>query len=391
MSKDATNAASEIVDESQSHAASTSRNFPAWQNALAGGVAGLSSRMATAPLDLVRIRRQLAVSHSNSSKQATESILSTWRSIMEKEGGVTALFRGNLAAVYLWISYSAVQFSLYNATKEALHKLVNANEHANSTNNNTHTLQSVVTFVSGATAGSCATLATYPFDVCRTAFAARGKFETTPQSTAMPFSSLVDPWYDGKQQQQAMREHVYTFKSRATLSPPPSSLLQFAKHLHRQQGYRGFYAGVGPAIVQIIPYMGVNFTIYEYLTMPLSNDDHDQRHGSRRLMNSAYAGSISGAVSKILVYPLDTVKRRLQGQALSVLLYSENESSSLQVTRSNVRYRNMVHCMRTMYRREGFLALYKGLVPAVYKSTVATALSFAVFQWTRDVLQNVSS
>jgi solute carrier family 25 thiamine pyrophosphate transporter 19 len=363
--------------------------------------------MATAPLDLIRIRRQLAVGNIHHRHQmthnTTESILQSWRTIVANEGGVKALFRGNLSAVYLWISYSAVQFSLYTSTKEQLHEILR--NMRLSKHYNANQLSSLVAFVAGATAGSCATLATYPFDVTRTAFAARGKVVTTimqqqhftPQQ--VPFSSLIDPSYQRPNFVQA----AVSLSSTRLL--PPTSLAQFVKQLYQQQGFRGFYAGVGPAIVQIIPYMGVNFTIYEYLTRTnnvlesalakISTRTLDNPHAFPQglVLVSACAGSISGAVSKMLVYPLDTVKRRLQGQALSVLLVESplpGGTSDGRTTYQSPHYRNMIHCMVTMYRGEGYLAFYKGMAPAVYKSTIATALSFAVFQWTKHALHTSS-
>jgi solute carrier family 25 thiamine pyrophosphate transporter 19 len=319
--------------------------YPSWHNAVAGGVAGLASRMATAPLDLIRIRRQLAVSEVI---YPSESIYQTWTNIVKNEGGVTALFRGNMAAVYLWVGYSAVQFSLYNSTKEYLQK--SEMMHFNST---------MIAFTAGATAGSFATLASYPLDVCRTAFAARGKYSksmplttmSSRQATAahMPFSSLVEPCF--KKSPAGIR-HTVT---------PPISLADFAAKLYQQRGLTGFYAGVGPAIVQIIPYMGLSFAIYEYLT----TDNH--------VVGSAYAGSISGAFSKIVVYPLDTVKRRMQGQALSY---------------GNYYYRNTTDCIVTIFREEGCFAFYKGIVPAVMKSAIATGLTFAFFRLTKNTLED---
>lgn len=129
--------------------------YPSWHNAVAGGIAGAGSRMATAPLDLIRIRRQLAPV----TLYPSESLWQSWVNIVRNEGGVTALFRGNLAAVSLWVGYAAVQFSVYTRTKDYCLVVISPTGAA---------------FVSGAVAGTVATLATYPFDVCRTTFAAKG-------------------------------------------------------------------------------------------------------------------------------------------------------------------------------------------------------------------------
>jgi hypothetical protein len=66
------------------------QQYPAWHNAVVGGAAGAVSRMATAPLDLILIRRQL----TPRTLYPSESITETWRKIVLNEGGISAVFRG---------------------------------------------------------------------------------------------------------------------------------------------------------------------------------------------------------------------------------------------------------------------------------------------------------
>jgi solute carrier family 25 thiamine pyrophosphate transporter 19 len=98
-------------------------------------------------------------------------------------------------------------------------------------------------------------------------------------------------------------EHV-ALPNNGTIPAAPRTFAEFTRYLYQSKGIRGFYAGAFPAVIQIIPYMGMNFAIYDLLTSK-----------ERSVGLSAYAGSISGAVSKIMVYPMDTVKRRLQAEA----------------------------------------------------------------------------
>ncbi len=83
-------------------------DYPRWHDIVAGAVAGLASRLITAPLDLVKIRLQL---NSPDTTAGGLGIFSTIVKIVRTEGGVRSLFRGNLSATYLWIGYAAVQFS----------------------------------------------------------------------------------------------------------------------------------------------------------------------------------------------------------------------------------------------------------------------------------------
>jgi solute carrier family 25 thiamine pyrophosphate transporter 19 len=209
-------------------------------------------------------------------------------------------------------------------------------------------------------------------------------------------------------------------------------LIQFVQQMYQKQGLRGFYAGVTPALIQIIPYMGCNFAIYDYLTTrptTMNDNSHNHHHNSNNNNSnqhpkppsskisiglSAYAGSISGAISKMIVYPLDTVKRRLQSQAF----FTTTSSSHLWSVESHVRhphdtatsssppsvpnhhsndsqyphrnrhqqYRGMYDCIRSIYQNEGILAFYRGIVPSVLKTAIATSLTFSCFRWTQNTL-----
>lgn len=287
---------------------SIATDSPHWHKLVAGAVAGGGARIFTAPLDLARIRRQLYPSSTSG------NIVKALYNIAIDEGGIRALFRGNVPATWLWMGYSAVQFSVYDVSSHTLSQM--------------NLSPTQVAFVAGANAGVCATLSTYPLDICRTAFAAQG------------LTSSAEP----------------TFKS-------PTSMRQFARRMYKQLGWRGFFAGSGPAVVQIIPYMGLNFSLYEVLV--------NSEYASVSL--SGMAGAVSGFVSKLVVYPLDTVKKRMQVQAVS----------------QQIRYSNPCDCLVMVARTEGVKTLYFGLVPSVLKNSIATGLSFAFFTFTMHSLSTL--
>lgn len=81
-------------------------------DAVAGGCAGATARMLTAPFDVLKIRFQLQ--SQNDPKYKT--ILQSFRRVITDEG-ILALWKGNLSASYLWVSYMTVQFSMYGVLK----------------------------------------------------------------------------------------------------------------------------------------------------------------------------------------------------------------------------------------------------------------------------------
>jgi solute carrier family 25 (mitochondrial thiamine pyrophosphate transporter), member 19 len=165
-------------------------------------------------------------------------------------------------------------------------------------------------------------------------------------------------------------------------SPLPRTLFDFARQLFRQKGIGGFYAGSGPAVMQIIPYMGLNFALYDWLTSENASTVSPTAattapSSTTTISSAAYAGSLSGALSKICVYPLDTVKRRLQAQAFFAPPYGHET------------YRGMWDCIVSIHAREGIKAFYRGMVPSVLKTAISTSLTFALFRWTMNTLQGI--
>lgn len=78
-----------------------------------------------------------------------------------KEEGIRGLYKGNMPAEYLYLSYSAVEFWAYKELEQAF-EIVDKN------GNVPHSMK---TFGCGMIAGCAATAATYPFDLLRTRFA----------------------------------------------------------------------------------------------------------------------------------------------------------------------------------------------------------------------------
>ncbi|KAK6596877.1 mitochondrial deoxynucleotide carrier [Botrytis cinerea] len=178
------------------------------QSMIAGATAGLIARFVIAPLDVVKIRLQLQ-SHSASDPLSQRDLrgspiykgtIPTIKRIFREEG-LAALWKGNVPAELMYVSYSAIQFTTYRSVTLGLqdafgeHRLPAAAE----------------SFIAGASAGAVATTATYPLDLLRTRFAAQGI------------------------------ERVYT------------SLRSSIRDIAISEGPRGFFQGLGAGVGQIVP------------------------------------------------------------------------------------------------------------------------------------------
>lgn len=271
---------------------------------LAGAIAGAAARLVTAPFDVLKIRFQLQFAD----KVKYTSMAQAFATVI-KEEGLVGLWKGNISATYLWISYAMVQFGTYGFLRQTFDHIpdpfiskINANcalfddpttcRKATALDDKPkqgRAWKAFLLFLAGAGAGISATSATYPFDIMRTQFAIQGK------------------------------EKAFT------------SMHSFITHTFRTQGVKGFYAGLSPAVVGIAPYMGLNFAIYESVkafsespifsfNRPRATIDHDERsalssiggnenrgHVARAIgsiFRKGACGAIAGGVSKFIVYPL---------------------------------------------------------------------------------------
>ncbi|KAI0540756.1 mitochondrial carrier domain-containing protein [Xylaria digitata] len=237
----------------------------------AGATAGLISRFVIAPLDVVKIRLQLQ-SHSLSDPLSHKDLrgspiykgtVRTLQHIVKHEG-ITGLWKGNVPAEMMYVSYAAVQFTAYRSMTMLLHRFFGKENPLP---------KAAESFISGAAAGATATATTYPLDLLRTRFAAQGN------------------------------DRVYT------------SLRRAIWEIRRDEGIKGFFRGLTPGLAQIIPFMGIFFALYETVRLPLGQLDLPWGSGD------ATAGVLASVVAKTGVFPLDLVRKRIQVQGPTRSLY----------------------------------------------------------------------
>ena len=218
------------------------------------------SRFCIAPLDVVKIRLQLQP-HSLSDPLSCDGIkgptykgvFPTLRAIAKQEG-IRALWKGNIPAELMYVTYGGMQFVAYRGFTQLQQS------------SPFKVPDSAQSFASGAGAGAIATVVTYPLDLLRTRFAAQGT------------------------------ERVY------------AGLLGAVRDIARDEGTRGYFRGLSASLGSIVPYMGLFFTSYEFF--------HQQLGGVKLPLSSgdAAAGVLASVVAKTATFPLDLVRKRLQVQ-----------------------------------------------------------------------------
>ncbi|KAK2592852.1 mitochondrial thiamine pyrophosphate transporter [Conoideocrella luteorostrata] len=294
----------------------------------AGATAGLVSRFIVAPLDVVKIRLQLQPYSLSDpltplrSAPAYRGTVATLNHILKHEG-LTALWKGNVPAELLYVCYASIQFTTYRATTQFLQTALP-----------TRLPDAAESFIAGASSGALATTITYPLDLLRTRFAAQG------------------------------RRRIY------------SSLRGAISDIKRDEGFRGFFRGIGPGIGQIVPFMGIFFVAYEGLRVKMAGLNMPWGSGD------ATAGVIGSVIAKTSIFPLDLVRKRIQVQGPTRGNYVYGDIPE---------YSSAFRAISSIVRTEGFRGLYKGLPISLIKSAPASAITVWTYERSLRMIMGLDS
>ncbi|SCV00017.1 LANO_0F04786g1_1 [Lachancea nothofagi CBS 11611] len=296
----------------------------------AGGMAGAVSRTVVSPFERVKILLQV----QSSTQAYNQGVFGAVKQIYVEEG-IPGLLRGNGLNCVRIFPYSAVQFVVYDFCKRQWFQL-DATATANQSRNHNQQLHGWQRLVGGATCGFCSVLATYPLDLIRT----RLSIQT---------ANLA--------------------RLKSSSAKPPGVWELLVKTYVQEGGIAGLYRGFWPTSIGVVPYVALNFTVYEQLRefIPSSVDP------TWASLYKLSIGAISGGVAQTITYPFDLLRRRFQ-----VLAMGQNALG--------YRYTGVLDALRTIGRTEGFKGYYKGLTANLFKVVPSTAVSWVVYEAIRDVM-----
>ncbi|KAF3538870.1 hypothetical protein F2Q69_00021315 [Brassica cretica] len=288
----------------------------------AGGVAG-GSRTAVAPLERMKILLQVQNPHNIKYSGTVQGLKYIWRT-----EGLRGLFKGNGTNCARIVPNSAVKFFSYEQASKGILYM-----YRQQTGNENAQLTPVLRLGAGATAGIIAMSATYPMDMVR------GRLTVQELHMLCQLSCV------------------------------------------RKVLYRGWL----PSVIGVVPYVGLNFAVYESLKGWLVKDNPFGlvENNELTIITRLSCGAIAGTVGQTIAYPLDVIRRRMQmvgWKSASSVVTGEGRS------KASVEYNGMVDAFRKTVRHEGFGALYKGLVPNSVKVVPSIAIAFVTYEMVKDVL-----
>lgn len=130
--------------------------------------------------------------------------------------------------------------------------------------------------------------------------------------------------------------------------------------IFREEGFKGFYRGLGPTLVGYAPTWAIYFTVYNRGRREFS----ERFPGAPRALGTMLSAVASGGVSNLVSNPIWVIRARLQTQ---------------DHVNSRPEFDNALDCAKKMYRREGLVSFYKGLAPAMM-TLIHVALQFPLYE-----------
>ncbi|KAH8327236.1 hypothetical protein KR074_007672 [Drosophila pseudoananassae] len=303
--------------------------FVQLMQALGGGTAGAVTRFLTQPFDVLKIRFQMQVEPVGSHKSSKyHGVIHAFKSLYVEEG-LRGLMRGHNAGQVLSISYALTQFWSYEQFRFHAHHVPYLNERP-----------FLLYFFCGGFAGCLGAVAAQPFDVVRTQVVAADP--TTGRSRMGTFEGLRRIW--------------------------------------KKEGTTGLTRGLQFTLVQIFPLVGANFLFYKYLNaMVLTFKRYQERSKGKVSATHAHDihgfflfvnGALAGVAAKVLVYPADLLKKRIQLKGFK----GDRKSFG-----RNPDCPTVMECIGTTYKEEGIGGFYKGMVPTLLKAGFTSAIYFTIY------------
>ncbi|KAL9547133.1 hypothetical protein MBANPS3_006314 [Mucor bainieri] len=310
--------------------ASSTKSFtgsPHTDQALAGFGAGMVSTALLHPLDLIKIRFQVDSARYSEKRPVVGGTIRSFKAIVKDEGVWRGLYRGvtpNMAgATISWGFY----FGWYSLIKKYMKK------------DDQGKLSAVQHLTASAEAGALTALMANPLWVVKT------RMCTTTHSTPDAYNGLLDG----------------------------------LKRLYMEEGVRGLYRGIVPALFGV-SHGAIQFMVYEEMKKKRNEIRHKKGITSTEELNAQLSqteyllmASSSKVAATVITYPYQVLKSRLQNRA----------------TRDT--YTGVIDCGKKLVQAEGYIGFYKGLAPNIFRVLPGTCITFLVYENLTQYFKNHAS
>jgi len=224
--------------------------------------------MATNPIWVIKTRlmsqssSRIATKHSRPPWQYRN----TWHAarMMYRQEGALSFYSG-LTPALLGLTHVAIQFPLYEVFKEKFTGIGKGQKESDEDRSHHFYGLALAVFLSKV----CASTATYPHEVVRTRLQTQQRSPSTPESHGIPLRDALQKSGDHGRPPGMISPMVNELRYRSTLHT--------CKAIFREEGWRGFYAGLGTNLIRAVPSAMTTILTFEYLKKTFYNLQSDDQ------------------------------------------------------------------------------------------------------------------
>lgn len=166
---------------------------------------------------------------------------------------------------------------------------------------------------------------------------------------------------------------VIKVKRQVISSQKFNSTFQTIKTIFHEEGVKGFYKGLIPSLWNTT-YCALQFPLLEFFKQHFAKQ-YNMNVERLPPFYIALSAMLSSSCVGTFLFPLDLVRSRLQSTC----------------SETRYQYNGMLNAFATIYKQEGFLALYQGIIPYLCRVVLASSICWTVYESTKMYLKERNS
>jgi hypothetical protein len=267
-----------------------------YNSVISSVTSAIVTKTGTHPLERLKVLQQ--VSNHYNTKQYNNSMLNSFKHIYKNEAIIEGLFKGNLVNLFRIIPAYILKFEFNNYYNGIFVKPYKDPSYLNF-------------LASGICVGGSQILLTFPLETIRS---------------------------------------LRTLDNNMLKN---NSIAMCCKNIYNKKGWKSFYTGLPVSLLFGSFYIGIQFSVYNYLKKYYTK-------------NTFYAGVTSGFLSQTICFAGDTIKRNMHANIVEK------------------KYKNVFDCMRQL----GIRKLYAGYRANLLKCVIEAPLQFYVYENMMNICKN---
>lgn len=326
---------------------------------LCGSFAGASGKLLEYPFDTVKVRLQSQPDHL---PQRFSGPLDCFRQTLQREG-FAGLYRGISGPIFGAAAENASLFVSYGVAQTMFRRHIYGN---------VDRLPETVLLTCGAISGIVTSFLLTPIELVKCQMQVQYLYGTSnPMATTTSTSTPVTK--TGK----VPRISTQSLHTSAPLPGP----LKLISNIYSRDGFSGFWRGQTGTLFREAGGSAAWFGCYEYVNKSFRVYRGDLA-GKNTMGESMLAGAVAGVMFNLSLYPADTIKSKIQTEAV-IATHSGigNSSRSLQ--------QGFFEVGRHIYKTGGVKALYRGCGITIARAAPSSAIIFATYEKLKEFSSEV--